>query len=306
MERLNYHHLYYFWAVAKSGSLTQAADELHVSQSAVSVQIRQLEEQLEQPLFERVGRTLKLTEAGTAALAHAETIFATGNELMALLRGGGLATRQVVRVGSVSTLSRNFQENFLKPLLGDSEVQLVLESGSLDRLLERLRVHNLDIVLSNRPASGDKEHPWRCRRVARQPVSLVGKPRKAKRAFRFGDDLRGRPMLLPGRTSEIRTNFDVICEALDLTVTVLAEVDDMAMLRLLARDTDGIALVPTIVVRDELQSGKLEQYCEVPQLHEDFYAITIPRLFQSPALKRLLKQPAHEVLDPIAPGDGAA
>ena len=299
MSRLNYHHLRYFWAVAKEGNLTRAAAQLHVSQSALSTQIKQLEDQLGQALFTRKGRVLHLTEAGRVALTYADTIFETGNELTALLRDGKRLERQVLRIGGVATLSRNFQENFVKPLLKRSDVELVIQSGSLDDLLTRLAVHNLDVVLSNRKVHADSQHPWRCRRIARQPVSLVGKPRTKAKAFRFPAELAEQPLLLPGRDSDIRAGFDVLCEQLGLRYQVLAEVDDMAMLRLLARDSGNVALLPTVVVQDELRSGKLQEYCVVPQLHENFYAITMQRHFEPPLLKTLLGRPEAEVLGAI-------
>ena len=299
MPRLNYHHLHYFWAVAKEGNLTRAAAQLHVSQSALSTQIKQLEDQLGQALFTREGRALQLTEAGRVALTYAETIFETGNELTALLRDGKRLERQVLRIGGVATLSRNFQENFVKPLIKRKDVELVLQSGSLDDLLTRLAVHNLDVVLSNRKVHASSQHPWRCRRVARQPVSLVGKPLGKGKTFRFPQQLAEEPLLLPGRDSDIRAGFDVLCDQLGLRYQVLAEVDDMAMLRLLARDSGHVALVPSVVVQDELRSGKLQEYCVVPQLYENFYAITVKRHFEPPLLKTLLKRPQAEVLGEI-------
>ncbi len=296
MPRLNYHHLHYFWAVAKEGNLTRAAAQLHVSQSALSTQIKQLEDQLGQALFTREGRALQLTEAGRVALTYAETIFETGNELTALLRDGKRLERQVLRIGGVATLSRNFQENFVKPLIKRKDVELVLQSGSLDDLLTRLAVHNLDVVLSNRKVHASSQHPWRCRRVARQPVSLVGKPLGKGKTFRFPQQLAEEPLLLPGRDSDIRAGFDVLCDQLGLRYQVLAEVDDMAMLRLLARDSGHVALVPSVVVQDELRSGKLQEYCVVPQLYENFYAITVKRHFEPPLLKTLLGRPEAEVL----------
>ena len=296
MSRLNYHHLHYFWAVAKEGNLTRAAAQLHVSQSALSTQIKQLEDQLGQALFKREGRVLQLTEAGRVALTYADTIFETGNELTALLRDGKRLARQVLRIGGVATLSRNFQENFVKPLLQRDDVELVLQSGGLDELLTRLAVHNLDVVLSNRKVHADSQHPWRCRRIARQPVSLVGKPLGKGKTFRFPEQLAEQPLLLPGRDSDIRAGFDVLCEQLSLRYQVLAEVDDMAMLRLLARDSGNVALLPTVVVQDELKSGKLQEYCVVPQLHENFYAITVQRHFEPPLLKTLLRRSEAEVL----------
>ena len=296
MSRLNYRHLYYFWAVAKDGNLTRTAETLHVSQSALSTQIKQLEDQLGQALFTRAGRALQLTEAGRMALTYADTIFETGNELTALLRDGKQLERQVLRIGGVATLSRNFQENFVKPLLKRTDVELVLQSGSLDELLSRLAVHTLDMVLSNRKVHADSQNPWRCRRIARQPVSLVGKPRSKSKAFRFPSELAEVPLLLPGRDSDIRAGFDVLCEQLGLRYRVLAEVDDMAMLRLLARDSGNPALLPTVVVQDELRSGKLQEYCVVPQLYENFYAITVQRHFEPPLLKTLLRRSEAEVL----------
>ena len=296
MSRLNFHHLHYFWAVAKEGHLTRAAARLHVSQSALSAQIKLLEGQLGHALFMRSGRTLQLTEAGRVALTYADTIFASGHELMALLQGGVRQTRQVLRIGAVATLSRNFQENFVKPLLSRSDVELVLQSGSLEDLLPRLRVHALDLVLSNRRVHADADHPWRCRSIARQPVSLVGRPRTKRRAFRFPEELAEVPLLLPSRDSDIRAAFDLLCEQHGLRCHVLAEVDDMALLRLLARDSGAVALVPSVVVRDELQTRQLVEYCVVPDLVENFYAITVKRHFEPPLLKALLKRDQADVL----------
>ena len=298
MSRLNFHHLHYFWAVAKDGNLTRAAEKLHVSQSALSKQIRQLEEQLGQPLFTRVGRTMKLTEAGQLALGYADTIFASGSELVGLLREGRREERQVLRIGAVATLSRNFQENFIRPLLQRDDVELMLQSGNLVDLLGRLRVHTLDLILSNRRVHASAEDPWRCRRIARQPVSLVGKPRPRRKAFRFPDELAEVSLLLPGRDNDIRAGFDLLCEQYGLRYRLRAEVDDMALLRLLARDSDSVALVPTVVVQDELSSGRLVEYAVVPGLFETFFAISLQRRFEPPLLKNLLKQSEEAFLAP--------
>lgn len=291
-SRLNYRHLYYFWMVAKEGHLTRVAEQLHVSQSALSSQIRQLEAQMNHALFLRQGRSLQLTEVGRVVLGYADGIFALGTELVAAVAAGGGQKLQRLKVGGVANVSRNFQENFLRPVMGMEDVQLVLESGSLDELLPRLAVHKLDLVLSNRPVSADDEQPWQCRRIARQPVCLVGKPRPASRPFRFPEDLAEVKLLLPGHSSDIRTEFDMLCEQLQIKIKVFAEVDDMAMLRLLARDSGGVALLPAVVVQDELHSGVLQQYCVVPKVYENFYAISVERQFQSAVLKKLLSSTA--------------
>lgn len=292
-SRINFHHLHYFWMVARNGSVTGTAKQMRVAPSAVSTQIRQLEEQLGEPLFAREARRLALTEAGRVALTYADRIFAMGGELAATFeRGRG--TNAVLRIGAVATLSRNFQESFLKPLLAEPDVQLRLESGSLDDLLPKLASHGLDLVLSNRIPGAVAHESWRVRRIARQGVSLVG--RKRRRSFRFPQDLSTASLVIPGSPSEIRSAFDALCEQLDVQPRVLAEVDDMAMIRLLARDTEAVALVPSIVVRDELRARTLHEYCVVPGLFETFYAITVERRFRHPLLRRILGRDGGEIL----------
>ena len=127
--------------------------------SALSTQIRQLEDQFGQPLFERRQRQLRLTEAGQLALSYAESIFSAGHELLALLREGQGPGRQVLRIGAVATLSRNFQDNLLRPLVRRDDVELLLQSGSLDELLGRLQVHTLDLVLANQAVDGTGDAP---------------------------------------------------------------------------------------------------------------------------------------------------
>ncbi|MEJ2513647.1 MAG: LysR family transcriptional regulator [Gammaproteobacteria bacterium] len=289
VSRLNFHHLLYFWAVAREGHLTRAAERLHVSASALSAQIRQLETQLGEPLFVREGRSLRLTETGRLVLSYAEDIFSLGEELIASVRGRGTGGLQRLRIGSVGTLSRNFQENWVRPLLQDAEVSLSLESGHLEALLPRLQRHQLDVVLANQSVAGDAEHPWRCRLLARQPVCLVGPPGAwAERRFRFPEDLDGADLVLPGPRSTLRSRFDALCEAVGARISVRAEADDMAMLRLLARDSGVLALLPEVVVQDELEAGRLEVLCPVPGIEERFYAVTVPRRHHPAALKRLM------------------
>lgn len=295
LARLNYHHLHYFWAVAKEGHLGRAAARLRIAPSALSTQIRQLEHQLGQPLFSRANRTLVLTEAGRLALEYAETIVTAGQELVATLREGRAREREVVRLGAVATLSRNFQRTFVAPLLDRPGIELVLQSGSLGELLPRLASHTLDLVLSNQRVREDASNAWRCLRIARQQVSLVG-PRRKGRGFHFPADLAGLPLILPSRDHDFRAAFDLICERAGLRLNVAAEVDDMAMLRLLARDSGAATLVPAVVVRDELHDRQLVEYCAVPNLYEEFWAVSVRRQFQPVALRPLLERSAKEVL----------
>ena len=284
---LNYHHLRYFWAVARERSLTRAARSLHVSPSALSVQIRELEAAVGQPLFDRARKGLTLTESGRVALKYADDIFRAGQELQQELAGQAAPVR-VLRVGAVATLSRNFQLECLRPLLGQADVDVVVRSGTLRDLLARLEAHEVDLVLSNLPARTDTQRDVNNHLLARHPVSLV-----APRGLRlprapFPQNIAGVPILLPSRDSAIRAGFDTLMERAGLSPRIAAEVDDMAMLRLLARESRrAVALVPPVVVRDELRTGRLREVLRVQGLEESFYAILPRRRFPNP-LARLI------------------
>lgn len=284
MKALNFNHLRYFWLVAHEGSLTRAAERMNLSQSALSVQIQKLEHQVGHPLFERLGKKLILTEAGQIALDYADTVFKIGDELMSTFQGRSLANRQVLRVGALTTLSRNFQLEFLRPLVGRPDVELIVRSGNIRDLLAQLDAHAIDVVLANSAAPQDARSSLRNHLLAQQPVSLVGRPRKDKRKFRFPEDLRIEPLLLPGLDSDIRVAFDRVLELAGIRPNILAEVDDMAMLRLLAREREGVTLVPPIVVRDELKARILVEHCRIPGVVESFYAIVKKRRFPNQLL----------------------
>ncbi len=292
MAELNFHHLRYFWAVAHRRQLTKAAEALHISPSALSIQLRQLEERLGHALFERKNRRLELTEAGRIVLEHADAIFKSGQELLSTLRGTPAVARPVLRVGAVATLSRNFQIDWVLPLLKDDTLQVRLVSGQMRELLSQLASHALDVVLSNESAPRDTAAGWISRRIAQQPMSLVSVPpvkgRRRVKPISFPDDLEGQPLILPSQESAVRLAFDLALDEAGVRPKILAEVDDMAMLRLLARETGALALVAPVVVRDELKSGILVERCTLKQLQENFYAITMRRRFAHPALRPLL------------------
>ncbi|CRL09514.1 LysR family transcriptional regulator [Phaeobacter italicus] len=284
---LNYHHLRYFWAVAHDGNLTRTAQRLNLSQSALSVQIKQLEERLGHPLFDRRGRQLHLTEAGRITLDHADAIFATGQELIATLQETG-RSRQALRVGALATLSRNFQIGFLRPMLARTDVEVIVRSGSPTELLEGLATLNLDLVLMNREPPNDSLTPYETHQIADQAVSIVGSPDRFDPEQPIRNLIEDHPFVLPTTDTTMRTAFDAMASRLSVVPQVVAEVDDMAMMRLLARENIGLALVAPIVVQDELTSGRLVEAREHPRIRETFYAITLRRRFPNPLVQELL------------------
>lgn len=288
MAQLNLHHLRLFRAIAGDGTLTGAARGLNLSQSALSTQLRALEASLGQDLFERRGRGLVLTEAGRIALDHAEAIFRTVDDLTATLRETGRA-RRALRVGALATLSRNFQMQFLRPLIGRGDVEVVLRSGSQDELLRGLEGLALDVVLTNLAPARDAASQWLVHRIDEQPVSLIGTPgRVGQVGLGLRDLLATQPLIAPTRETGLRAAFDALAARLEVTPILAAEVDDMAMIRLLARADAGLAIIPPIVVRDELQSGALVEAARLDGISETFFAVTQERRFPNPLLAEVL------------------
>lgn len=306
-EWLNYHHLRHFWVIARRRSLTQAARDLNISQSTLSQQLKELEAWLEQPLFERRGRQLHLTEGGRIALEHAETIFQTGNELLDRFRRRHRQQKPVLRIGAVGPLSKNLQYDFIEPLLAGEQARVVVISGQLDGLVEELQAHSLDLVLSNIPLRTDQEANGYNHLLGEMPVFLAGRMKAPASRRRFPMWLRDVPLFLPTRQSHVRADFDQLLAGADIEPNIQAEVDDMALLRLLALSGKGLALVSAIVLERELNTRKLTQVHRVPGLSEKFYAITVRRRFGNPQIEEVVRS-FRERLKAIAelPGGGAS
>ncbi len=289
MSFLNYHHLRYFRAIARERSMRVAAEKLRLSPSALSIQIKQLEGSLGHRLLERSGRGVTLTDAGRLALDYAETIFRAGEELAEVMQHGMREGRSVVRVGAVGTLSRNFQLEMFRSILDREDVELVVRSGSFRDLLVLLHAHQVDLVLANQPAPRDANTRWHSHLIGEEPVSLVGNSTWKRKTFRFPDDCATVPITMPSLESNMRVVFDQILDAAGIRPLVAAEVDDMAMLRLLARESRGLSLVPEVVVRDEIQRGKLVEKHRLVGVKETFFAITPGGRFRNPLIRELVE-----------------
>jgi LysR family transcriptional activator of nhaA len=290
MARLNYHHLHYFWQVAKTGNLTKTANNLNVSQSALSSQIRQLENNMNTKLFEREGRTLKLTEAGQQALAYAEDIFLKGDELESLLRKGITSTQTTLRIGTLATMSRNFVESFIEPLIRRADVSYSLHASNQTGLLNDLCNHQLDVGLTNIEVLSSDKDMLQSQLLARQPVSIIGPPKLGLNTKKFNKQYHKHKWVLPTGDSPIRTAFDSFCAQHEFRPTIVAEADDMAMLRLLARDSGALAVLPNVVVKDELSNQRLVAYLELPNIYENFFAVSVKRQYSHRLVNELLSK----------------
>lgn len=289
MSRLNYHHLQYFWHVAKMGNLTKVAEKLHVSQSALSAQIKQLEESLECHLFLRQGRKLVLTEMGIVALSYAESIFSKGNEMENLLHKGMESENKIVRIGVLSTMSRNFIESFVEPILNNSSFKLEIYANGQTTLLNSLANHQLDLALTNIEVRGNASQLWECILLNRQPISVIG-PNGLDIKSEFSKKYQEYSWILPSVESPIRAGFDGLCALHQMEPKIIAETNDMAMLRLLARDNMALTVMPEVVVKDELKHGLLKSYAQLPEIYENFYAVTIKKHFRKFEINNLINK----------------
>jgi len=203
--------------------------------------------------------------------------------------------RKVLRVGALATLSRNLQLRFLQKPLAEPGVEMIIRSGTLDELLGGLKSYALDVVLSNVAPVRDTTTRWVVHVIDEQPVSLVGQPRAERGEVPLEVLLRDHTLVMPSPESTIRMGFDALVSRLGIRPQIVAEVDDMAMLRLVAREHSGLAVVPSIVVKDELDSGVMVELARLPGLAETFFAITMMRRFPNPLLSLVLP-------DDISPG----
>ncbi len=287
MDQLNYHHLRYFREVAHDGQLTRTAERLNLSQSALSAQLKSLEGRIGHALFDRVERRLQLTEVGRIVLDHADRIFAAGEELVATLDRTS-AIVPPLRVGALPTLSRNFQVRFLAPIVARGDVRFELRSGPAELLFEALSRLSLDVVLTTEPPRSATRGELQARLLDEQPVALHGWPDRVTAYDRLRELLKHERFILPTEPA-IRAGFAGLVERLQVTPDVAADVDDMAMVRLLAREGVGFAVTPDVVVADELAAGRLQTAPFSLDISEKFYAVTVARSYPHPLIEPLME-----------------
>lgn len=290
METLNYHHLFYFWTVCKEGSFTKAGLKLSLSQSAISEQVKRLEESFDQKLIQRTTRSLELTEAGLAALGYADTIFGTGRELMDFMKHRPTIRSQKIRIGAIGGLSKNMQANFISPLLDREDVQFSVTTGDPQRLLRLLREHSLDIVLSSFSSGEVAKTDLFTHLLSESSMCLVSAPGSRTPKHRtLEDHLSLERLFLPTAATESRSGFDHFVEARKIKPKIVGEIDDVALLRILALTGKGNALVPKVGVQRDLIRGELRLLHEFKGIKQRFYAITRQKKFPNPIVNDLVK-----------------
>lgn len=302
MEWLNYHHLLYFWLVAKEGGVSKAATKLRLAHPTVSGQIRALEHALGEKLFVKQGRRLALTEMGTVVYGYADEIFALGRELMDTVKSRPTGGPLRLVVGIADVVPKLIVKKLLDPArTGPTPVRMVCREGKTERLLTELASHNLDVVISDSPLPGDSTVRAFNHLLGECGMSVFARKDLAARyRKRFPKSLNGAPMLLPHEATTQRRALDVWFDANGVRPTIEAEFDDSALLNVFGQDGAGLFAAPTAI------EGFIKKHYEValvgrlPEVRERFYAISIERRIRHPAVVAIC-QSAREELFKEAP-----
>jgi LysR family transcriptional activator of nhaA len=287
MDWLNYHHLLYFWTVAKEGSIARAARVLRLARPTISGQIHRLEEVLGERLFTRKGRSLVLTDAGRLAFRYAEEIFALGQEFLDALQGRAGRRPITVVVGVSDVLAKSIVHRMLQPAFHlEEEVRVVCrEARSIEAFMGELAVHAVDVVLSDAPVAPDSpvrafSHP-----LGECGSAFFAAPGLAKSLRRrFPGSLDGAPFLLPSAQSTLRRVLDEWFDSLEIRPKVIAELDDAALAIVLAEAGLGVFAVPDVVEQEVRRRYGVQIVGRVEDLRHRFYAISAERKLKNPAV----------------------
>jgi LysR family transcriptional regulator, transcriptional activator of nhaA len=297
MQPLNFHHLRYFWTVARLGSVRAAAERLHVSQPTVSAQVRALEESLGERLFRRAGRGLALTEAGVRVCRYGDEIFALGDELQASLRHPEGTGPLRVAIGVTDSLPKSLAHAILRPAYASGpKVQVVCHEGRVTDLLGELAAFRLDLVIADEHAPSSSPVKAHHHLLGDSAVTWCAAPRLAARLKgRFPRSLEGAPVLLPPTGSPLRRLLDPWFEIVGVQPQVVAEYDDRALMKMAAAEGLGALPLPAAATREATQRWGLRVLGRAGDCREQYYAITTERRVHHPAVLAITRA-AHTVL----------
>lgn len=286
MDWLNYHHLLYFWTVAREGTIARAGEKLHLGQPAISTQLRRLEESLGQKLFQKSGRKLELTEQGRTIYRYADEIFTLGRELLDTAKGRPVGGPVKLVVGVVDALSKLIAKRLLEPALRlPEQVRLICLEDPLERLLSELALHSVDIILSDAPVTSTMKVRAFNHLLGESTVTILGtKDLAQKYRRRFPESLNGAPVLLPTRRSSLRREFDRWLDTNGIRPIVRAEFDDSALLKVFGQAGEGLFPAPTVIETEVRQQYDVEVVGRIDSIREQFYAISGERKLKHPAV----------------------
>ncbi|PIQ27701.1 transcriptional activator NhaR [bacterium (Candidatus Blackallbacteria) CG17_big_fil_post_rev_8_21_14_2_50_48_46] len=294
MNWLNYHHLYYFWMVAREGSITQACEKLHLSQPTVSTQLQSLEKSAGEKLFRRKGRFLVLTEMGQMVFRYADEIFSLGQELQQFLSGAASMERPLhLSIGITDSLPKLVSYGILEPLLNyATPVQFVCyEDDNLEGLLMRLSRFELDLVLADAPMSASSRIKAYNHLLGESAISFFAGESLAERyQVGFPHSLQAAPFLMPSQNTALRKILDQWLARHEIHPRIVAEFDDMALLKVFGQEGHGVFALPAVSEASLLKTPGLSVLGRDTSLKSSFYAISIERKIRNPAVAFLVER----------------
>lgn len=289
MEWLNYHHLLYFWMVAKEGGISRASEKLHLAQPTLSSQIRKLEKAMGVQLFDRVGRSMVLTDMGQTVYRYADEIFTLGRELSDTLKGlPGKDTVQLA-VGVPDVLPKLVVYQLLSPALDmEEKVQLVCYEGKLHDLLAELALHRLDVVLADSPLTPAVHIRAFNHLLGESGVSIFANAELAKKYKRgFPGSLHGAPMLLPTQNTTLRRALEQWFDANEIRPNVVHEFEDSAILKVFGQHGKGLFPSLTAIESEVSRQYRVRPVGRIEEIKEQFYAISVERRLKHPAVVKI-------------------
>lgn len=290
MEWLNYHHLFYFWTVARAGSIARASAELRLAQPTISNQLKTLEGALGQKLFERQGRRLVLTDVGRTVLRYADDIFKTGRELQQAVKGFPTAERGRLVVGVLDVIPKRMAALLLQPALeAFPHLSLVCRERPLRELLAALALHDLDVVLADVPAPEDVKVKAFNHRLGDCGTSFFAAPRLAGLRKGFPRSLQGAPALLPAEGTALRRALDAWFAANQLRPVVAGELDDTALAKAFGARGLGFFAAPRVLEAEIRDQYGVQVIGRADEVRQTFYAIAVERRLRHPAVVALVE-----------------
>ena len=305
MEWLNYHHLLYFWTVARTGGVSRASDELRLTQATVSAQVKSLEQSLGERLFRKTGRHLTLTETGRVVFRYADEIFSLGQEMMGTLKGRPESRSPRLTVGVADVMPKLVAYLLIEPALRLKDpYRIICREGSNRELLAALAVHDIDVVLSDAPSDPAVNVKAFDHLLCECSMTLFGAPQLAAEYRRqFPRSLDGAPFLLPTANTTARRSLDQWFESENIRPAIVAEFEDSALLKVFGQHGMGLFFAPSIIGTEVQRQYGVKSIGRLASVSERFYAISLDRKLKHPAVVAISEAAKARVLDHAAAAD---
>lgn len=286
MSWLNYHHLLYFWTVARAGTIAAASKELRLSQPTISTQIKTLEDALGQRLFQRQGRKLQLTDVGRMAFRYADEIFRLGRELQQTVTRGPAGEQVHFTVGVADVIAKEAAERMIQPAFDAvKNLQLTVHEAPLPQLLGMLALHELDVVLSDAPAPADIKVKAFSHPLGESGTTVFARGAQVAQLKRgFPQSLDGAPALLPAEGTALRRQLEQWFDKIGVHPKVVGEFADSALLKTFGQRGQGFFVAPTAIESEVLRMYDVQAVGRTDEVKERFYAISVERRLRHPAV----------------------